>query len=645
MQSVRTRRRSGAFDELRGARVGLRIKVGAFTVIALFSLLVVRLYSLQIVHGSSLNSAARQIALKDVEVPAMRGEIFARGGTPADVLAGNRSEWIVTVSQQSAQNDPQEVGSLAALLPSATVNSIRTALASNQYAPYQPIPIAQNVSSATVLYIQQHPKLFPGVNAIRSYIRTYPQNSLAAQVLGYVGDINAQELQSLQGAGYTAQSQIGQSGLESQYESQLHGVPGIQQVEVSPSGYAVSTASTTPAIPGDNLYLNMDLGLQQEVSSALANQIRQLRSTVPADFGAAVVLNVQNGAVLAMASVPTYNNNLWIPGISQTNYDTLVNEYGRPLNNYAIAGSQTPGSTFKLVTATAALDQHLITGSTYYDDRGTFSIGQGTQRITLTDSESSALGEINVSTALTASVDTFFYNLGALFCQQNVGCPTEIQQYAAKYGLGEDPMIDLPNVAPGQVDGPTLRAQLHRLDPGLYPTSAYYQGENVETAFGQGKTLVTPLQLADAYATFANGGTRYAPEMAAALVSPSGKVTRIAPKVLGHVSLPSTTYQPILNGLEGTTQSTLGTAYAPFQGFNFSAWNIAGKTGTATAANGVQPVSWFVAFGGPRNAPPKYAVAVEIDKGGYGAAASAPVVRQIFNYLYRHGISQLRLPK
>jgi penicillin-binding protein 2 len=465
-------------------------------------------------------------------------------------------------------------------------------------------------------------------------------------VLGYVGDINAQELQALQGAGYNSQSQIGQSGLESQYESLLHGVPGIQQVEVSPSGYAVSTASTTPAIPGDNLFLNMDLGLEQVTSTALANQIRQLRSpTTPADFGAAVVLNLQTGAVLAMASEPTYNNNLWIPGISQANYTTLVNEYGRPLNNYAIAGSQTPGSTFKLVTATAALDRGLISGSTYYDDTGSFTIGKPPKQLTLADSESSALGEINVSTALGASVDTFFYNLGALFCQQNVGCPTQIQQYAAKYGLGQDPMIDLPNVASGQVDGPQLRVQLHQLDPALNPTTTYYQGENVETAFGQGKTLVTPLQLADAYATFANGGTRYAPQMAAALVSPSGKVTRVTPKVLGHVNLPASTYQPILQGLEDATQSTLGTAHAAFIGFNFTKWNVAGKTGTATAAKNVAPVSWFVAFGGPRNGPPKYAVAVEIDKGGYGATASAPVVRQIFDYLYKHGISQLKLPK
>ena len=648
VQSVRTRRRSGAFDEQRGARIGLRLKVGAVTVVALFCLLGARLYSLQIVNGSQLNGIARQTALKDVEIPAMRGEIFARGGGAAGVLAGNRSEWVISISQQNAQQNPQAIGALAALLPSATVRSIQTELQSNQYATYQPIPIATGVSPTSVLYIQEHPSRFPGVIANQAYIRTYPYDGLAAQTIGYVGDINLQELKALQGAGYTAQSQIGQSGLEAQYEPQLRGATGIQQIEVGPAGNAVSTVSRTSSIPGDNLYLNIDLGLEQATSNALANQLRLLRTggnAVAADFGAAVVLDAQTGAVLAMASQPTYNNNEWIPYMSTKNYSTLLNETGRPLNNYAIAGPEAPGSTFKLATATAALDDGLITGSTLYDDTGTFTIGSPPNIKVLHNAGGEVLGVINVSLAIGESSDIFFYNLGARFCQQNVGCPTQIQQYAAKYGFGDDPGIDLPGAAAGQVDGPQLRKLLHQLDPAAYPSSTYYQGDNVETAFGQGETLVTPLQLAEAYATFANGGTRYAPQMVAATVTPSGAVDRIAPKVLGHVALPASTYQPMLQGFEDATQYSKGTGYGAFIGFNFKSWNVAGKTGTATSTRLIQPTSWFVAFGGPRNAPPKYVVAVEVDQGGYGAAASAPVVRKIFDYLQRHGVSPLRISK
>lgn len=643
MQSMRPRRRS--LDEQRGSRIGLRLKFGALVVLVLFGLLVGRLYSLQVVNGSKLNAAARSTALKDIEVPAERGEIFARGGGASNVLAGNKSEWVVTLSRQSAQDNPHVVAALATLLPNTTVSDIQSALSSVQYASYEPVPIATNVPPATVLYIQENPSLFPGADAQQEFVRTYPYSSLAAQMLGYVGDINSAELQKLQGNGYTAQSQIGLSGLEQQYESQLHGEPGIQQVEVSPTGNAVSTVSRTPAQPGQNLYLNMDLGLEQVTSNALAQQITQLRSSVPADFGAAVVLNAQTGAVLAMSSYPSYNDNQWIPYISTSQYTALVNEYGRPLNNYATSEPQAPGSTFKLATATAALDDGLINAGYYYDDTGSFTEGKPPNVKVLHDSLGEVLGEVNVTSALAESSDTFFYNLGALFCQQNSGCPTQIQQYAGKYGFGQNPFIDLPNVSTGQVDGPQLREEEHKLYPQLYPSATYYQGDNVETAFGQGQTLVTPLQVADAYATFANGGTRYAPEMVAATVSPAGKVTKVKPKVLGHVSLPQSTYQPMLAGFEGAVQGSLGTAYLSFQGFNFTTWNIAGKTGTATSNNTTQPVSWFVAFGGPRNRPTEYAVAVEVDQGGYGAAASAPVVRQIFNYLYKHGIAPLSLTK
>ena len=648
VQSMRTGRRSGAFDEQRGARIGLRLKVGAVTVLVLFGLLAAKLYSLQIVNGSQLNGIARQIALKDVEVPAMRGEIFARSGGSAGVLAGNHSEWVISISKQNAQQNPQVIGALAALLPGETVSSINLELASLQYQTYQPIPIATEVSPATVLYVQEHPALFPGVIANQAYVRTYPYDGLAAQTLGYVGDINLKELTALQGQGYTAQSQIGQSGLESQYESKLHGAAGIQQIEVGPAGNAVSTVSRTPAIPGDNLYLNMDLGLEQATASALANQLSSLRTganAVAADFGAAVVLNAQTGAVLAMASEPTYNNNEWIPYMSQKNYSTLLNETGRPLNNYSIVGPEAPGSTFKLATATAALNDGLITGSTLYDDTGTFTIGKPPNLKVLHNAGGEVLGVINVTLAIGESSDVFFYNLGARFCQQNVGCPTQIQQYAAKYGFGLDPGIDLPGASAGQVDSPQLRTLLHQLNPAAYPNSTYYQGDNVETAFGQGETLATPLQLAEAYSTFANGGTRYAPQMVAAFVSPSGTVTRVLPKVLGHVSLPASTYLPMLQGFEDATQYAKGTGYGAFTGFNFKSWNVAGKTGTATSTGLIQPTSWFVAFGGPRNSPPKYVVAVEVDQGGYGAAASAPVVRKIFDYLYLHKISPLRVPK
>jgi penicillin-binding protein 2 len=216
--------------------------------------------------------------------------------------------------------------------------------------------------------------------------------------------------------------------------------------------------------------------------------------------------------------------------------------------------------------------------------------------------------------------------------------------------LGETTGIDLPGEAAGQVDSAALRATQHKENPTAFPYPSYQLGDNIETAFGQGETLVTPIQQAVAYATFANGGTRYQPEVAAAIVSPTGKlVKQIQPKVTGTVSLPPSTYQPMLQGFEGVVSDKSGTAYLPFQEdahFPMNNYPIAGKTGTADVAAGKEPNAWFVGFGPTNHAGsnPEYVVAVVVDHGGYGAQAAAPAAANIFNYLYANPIQPVQLP-
>jgi penicillin-binding protein 2 len=294
------------------------------------------------------------------------------------------------------------------------------------------------------------------------------------------------------------------------------------------------------------------------------------------------------------------------------------------------------------VTATAALNTGLITPYTIIDDTGTYPLPGSAP---LHDADNVPLGNVNVVTALTRSSDVFFYTLGGRFWEdRDAYGMTPIQNEAHLYGLGVPSGIDLPasEVQDGWVDSPQTRKLLHEQAPKVY-ADTWYLGDNVEMAFGQGETVVTPIQLATAYATFANGGTRYAPELAASVISPAGKVVkRFAPRVLDHVTMSAETRQAILTGLEGVVQNPLGTAYADFVGFNFAKWNLAGKTGTATVTvnDVVQPTSWFVAFGGPRGRAPRYVVCVEINQAGFGASAAAPVVRQIYNYLYAHGIGK-----
>jgi len=658
-------RTSGARDPSR-PRLALRLSITALVVAALFSVLLVRLWTLQVIEGPKLFSLAQQTTTRVVATPAPRGLICARGGCPksavscverSQVLAADTIDEVVTVSRSELSSDKVIVPHLAQLfgVPTTEIEDELEAEA-EQYSPYAALPVAgippnlPAVDSEDIAEIAQHPEQFPGVSFSQATERCYPYDDLAAQTIGYVGAITAPEYKAYAKDGYQeTDTQFGQSGLEAEYELALRGKAGSELVEVDPDGVPVKTLSVHLAVPGDDVVLNMDLGLEQTLQKALIAELNALHAGankddgVNADWAGAVVLDVQNGAVLAMDSYPTYDANDWVPVISQSTYDSLLNETGRPLNNYAVTGLQAPGSTFKLATATAALDDGLITPTSYIDDTGTYTIGT----TTLHDADAGPLGEINVTTALAKSSDVFFYTLGGWFAEntEKYG-QTPIQNMANSYGIGVPSGIDLSGALAGQVDSAKLRIEQHDEDPKAFPDEQWFPGDNVEMAFGQGETLTTPLEVANAYATFANGGTRYAPEMVAALLSPSGKVLeRMKPRVEGHVKLPSGPgYQAMLAGFEGAVKPG-GTAGADFGGFNFSTWNIAGKTGTATAnANATTaPTAWFVAFGGPSNEKPQYVVAIEVDQAGYGADAAAPVARQVFDYLYLHAPERLHL--
>lgn len=626
------------------ARYALRTRAAGMVVVGLFSLLAVRLWSIQVIHRRRYASAAVALSQRVISESAPRGTIEARGGAP---LATDVAVEEVAMSRQSALAHRGALGRLSALL-GVRASSLRTELASNQYYAYQAVPLATNPPPAALVEIGEHPRSFAGVKVKTTYERRYPAGNVAAQVIGYVGPINASELKADRRFGYGTDTLVGQSGLEQSYDRQLQGHLGQKTEEVTPAGVAVRTVSVQPPRPGDTLVTHLSARLETQLQSDLANELTALRAgttssgAVPAPWAAGVVLNPQDGAVLAMASSPTYNNNDWVPAISQAAYAHLVGELGSPLNNYAVVGAEEPGSTFKLATATAALDDGLISPGFTYHDPGYFTLPTGQ---VLTDAPGDSGGNFNISSALSYSSDVFFYNLGELFYdQQSRYGPTPIQNTAHAYGLGVPSGIDLPNVDNGQVDSLALRRALHAEAPSVFPPASWYVGDNVELAFGQGETLVTPLEMANAYATFANGGTRYAPEIGAALETPSGKVIRrIAPKVMGHVALPPAVDQALLAGFQGALTSPIGTAYSDFLGFDFAKWNLAGKTGTATITHAGQPVSWFVAFGGPKGQPARYAFCVEIDQAGYGADAAAPVVRQLADYLMAHPLGRLAL--
>lgn len=632
------------------SRPGLRLRITGLIVVALFALLGLRLWTLQVLQAPAAAQAVAANQIRVVPIEPTRGLILDRYANP---LVNNEVVEQITLSRVTAAQHPEVVGRLAALIGQTTAQ-VEATIADPRFSLYKPVPVMTNAPLTDILYIKEHQSEFPGVSSVATTQRNYPQSEItgqaqtgypAEQVLGYVGTINSTELASRTSQGYQAGDPFGQAGLEYQYESELRGTPGQQQLEVNPEGQVVGTLKTTPAVPGDNLVTNIDTNLQQVVDNALATQILYVRRTPdpvggkprPAPNGAVVVLDPQNGAVLAMSSYPNYDPNVWVNGFPSTASYQAFQSTGAE-NNYAIDGLYAPGSTFKLVTATSALSTGLITPTTDFDDTGSYTAPDCTgPDCTLKDDVGDRpFGEINVTTALTVSSDAFFYAIGAEYWDaRNQYGDTPIQDQAAEYGYGLTTGIDLPNEDSGLIDSLAVRTKLHAQYPKGYPDApTWYTGDNMELAFGQGSTVVTPLQQAVAYSTFANGGTRYAPEVVAAVVSPSGKVVkRIAPKVTGRVTYTPQEYAAMLEGFEGAVNEPNGTAYTAFQGLNFPG-GLAGKTGTASVT-GEEPTSWFVGFG-PTATDPQYVVVSVINQGGYGADASAPVVRQIFAYLANH---------
>ncbi len=635
--------------------IGLRLTVMGIVVLGLFSVMLVRLWSLQVLHGPAGIEYETSLTTRTVLIAPPRGLIVSRDGT---VLVANKIMSVVTLNRQDAVNDAGLVQRVAVAL-GMTVADIDADLNDQQDSIYEPVPVAVGVGASTILYLSEHHAEFPGV--VVSYVaeRTYPEGELGVQMLGYVSDITAPELAVLSKDGYLASDVVGQSGVEAQYEHFLRGKPGKQVLKVDALGDAVGTQSQTAPTPGDEVVLNLDMGLESELEQALANQIATLQTNpaTPATSGAAVVIDPQTGAVLAMVSYPSYDPQWFVGGISTAHWNDLnATASQHPLVNRVINGLYQPGSSFKLTTATAALQDGIISPYTPISDPGHFTVPgctpspQSTCTLINNDGESCPGGSCDVTTALTISDDVFFYTMGYDFYSDwqsgNRSDAEAIERAAASYGFGRLSGIDLPDESSGQVDGPLLRIEQHKSDPQAFPYNSYQAGDAIETAFGQGETLVTPLQLADAYATFANGGTRYAPEVAAAIVSPTGKVLKIfRPRVVGHAAVSSSTYNAIFSGLVGVIQDSDGTAYSAFTGYH--GFPLAGKTGTATTSDNpnAPPTALFVAFGPATGAfdAPQYCAAVIIPDAGYGADAAAPVVRQVFEYLIHHPVRKLDL--
>jgi len=632
-----------------------------------------RLWYIQVMNGTSYKTQAVANQTRNIIVPGVRGQILDDTG---QALVSNQTELVVSVDMMSLSQRPD--GGVSVLRRLASMlgmpyqllqekTRLCTATVSQPCwagSPYQPIPVAQNVSDQTALQIMEEQSQFPGVTADTEGVVTYPQPGGAnpAQVLGYLQPATTQELKADHlpaDIGYSSADLVGQSGLEAQYNQQLTGAVGTKTVSVNAAGDVLGTVSTKPARSGDNLVTSINATLQADVQRDLAGQIARARAAGRGvNQGAAIVMTT-SGRIVAMASYPDYNPSVWTNGISQSEFNALFGAYsGEPAINWAVQGQYAPGSTWKVTTAAAAVaDGYSINDS--YGCPASVSIGN---RNFLNDGEPD-LGQMSLAEALIQSCDTVFYDLAYSMWlrdnqpadyQANPHAPTQkMAQMELDWGFGQPTGIDLPDESLGSV--PTRqwvydlwKANAHTGQNwckygnanGSYVQQIEYEdctagyewlpGQAVISSIGQGYVSVTPLQLANAYAALANGGTLYSPRIGEALISPTGAVDQqINPPVIRHLPVSSYTLAYIRDALAGVV--TQGTAAAGFSGFPLNKVCVAGKTGTAQA-QGQQPNSVFVSFA-PCNHP-QYVVVSMIPNSGYGADFSVPLVRQIYDDIY-----------
>ena len=609
----------------------LRFRMTALgvVVLCLFGSLFARLWYLQVLQSNQFRVAAQQNGIRLVYSPAPRGRILDRKGR---VIVDNKEINVVTVDRTVVKKYPTLVGRLAALLGEHP-EQVKLAIADTRFSNLAPVPIAQ-ADGDVITYIKEHSADFPGVDVTQQAVRTYPYGSLAAHLLGFVGEINDSEMTAHKNDGYHLGDQIGKSGVELGYEGALRGQAGVTKLEVDSNGKAIGTLQKQAPVQGHDLRLTVDLDAQILAEDSLAKGLaaakgqydRQTGNSYSAPAGAVVVEDPRDGSILALASQPTYDPSQFVNGIPTSLFQQLTDPLAnQPLTDRATSGLYAPGSTFKLVTATAGLNHGLVTPGTPFYDKGFIMVGPQKFK----NDGGNAYGTINMQRALTVSSDSYFYTLGAQFWEN--GKSLAIQDTARQYGFGARTGIPIGGEQSGRVPDPTTRRKEFEQNPKAFVTGQWFTGDNVNLAIGQGDLVVTPLQLANAYATFANGGTLYQPRVAQDTENQDGsKVDSIAPRPIRQVPMAPGDRGAMLAGFSGVVQNGDGTAHGAFAGFPFDQMTVAGKTGTAQVA-GKEPTSVFVGWG-PADVP-QFEVTVFEEQAGYGASASAPVARRILDGL------------
>ncbi len=593
-------------------------RIGFFALVFVLALiaLVVRLAQIQLVHGQEYRAAAQANQIRLIPVAAPRGLIFDRNGR---VVVRSRPSFVVALIPSEVKDIDGELKTVAQTI-GVPATKLRRQLLHHHgvnysdfdqvsaYEPYGPVILATDIPVAKVSRLSEILNDLPGVDLEVQAVRNYPNGGFGSAIFGYVGQITPDEYKQRRSQGYSMNDVIGKDGIEYQYDSYLRGDPGGQRIVVDSQNQVVPSIKLPAKQPaaGDSLILNVDWRLQAITERALAGGIRSWTGGKRKVSGAVVILDPWSGAVLAMASYPNYNPNAFASNDNKKVAYYLLDS-SQPLFNRAIEAATPTGSTFKMVTGSAAISAGVVKVNENVYDSGAWNC-YGAEFV---DMASGGLGTTQFVHALAASSDGYFYQMGYRLKNDR------LRKYARYFGIGQKTGIDLPGEFAGNY--PTNAWMLKVAGLPLEPSDV------CSLAIGQGALQATPLQMANVESAVINGGTLYTPRVVSQIRDRTGHLVKtFAPKIIRHVPVTQEALKAVREGMDQVTEPW-GTAY----GLAIDGLPFGGKTGTAETAGGSGPnTTWFVAYAPAKHA--KIAMAVFVDRsGGYGAQVAAPIARQI----------------
>jgi penicillin-binding protein 2 len=601
-----------------GNRLALRIAVfGGFAVV-LFAALFFRLWHLQVLDGEKYLAEAKNNRTRSYRVSAPRGQILDRNG---NVLVDNRTSLALQVNPRKLPLDDAErraeLSRLAALTHTTLPRLRKRMHEELKLAPAAPVTLRQDVGNYLVYYLQENQERFPGVEVQRVFVRDYPNGTIAAHILGNVGEISEAELKEPRFKGLQPGDKIGQDGVEDAYDRYLRGVPGLTRIQVDAFGQPTPNGRllSKPPVPGESLELTIDEKVQAAGEAALAER------GLPGGF---IAMDVHSGEILGLGSFPTFEPALFTrPELTQAQVNETYRNPLAPLADRAIAGLYPTGSTFKPITAIAALESGNLSLGEAIEDPGQLEIGGQVFK----NAGEAANGTVSLVTALEVSSDVFFYTLG--FRMWDGG---QLQHWARALGIGRPTGIDLPGATEGLLPSQRWRDQLYKEGGTERPWSA---GDNVQLATGQGDLQTNPLQMAIAYAAIANGGTVVTPHVGKEITDAQGRVLKeFEPQPRRHVKMSPEYRAAILEGLHDAAQNGGGTSFSVFGGFPIP---VAGKTGTAERPPHREQ-SWYGVLAPYPN--PRIVTFVTMEEGGFGVESAAPAARKILEAYFRGRLSK-----